>query len=383
MFYGSIDIARSMMGIPYDTGKLRPAEFWALDDVSFELSKGETLGIIGVNGSGKSTLLRLINGIFPPDKGRITFKGRIGALIAVGAGFHPHMTGKENIYLNGTILGMTRNEIDKKLDEIIDFAEIGEFIDAPVNVYSSGMTVRLGFSIAIQSNPDILLLDEILAVGDVGFQLKCFNKIGELKSNQTASILITHNLHQISTFCNKLIVMDKGKVIHNGHVPAGLAIYKHEITSLKSEGEIEKVTTGTHEFIVTKVEFQPPLKNEKIDAQTGTNISFNIEYEALRDFRNVEIDIVIRLPIPSPNDYFQANNHTNEDELHIKKGKGTLSGTVRNINLCNITAYLFIAVWEENRKSILLWWRNIPLEIKGDILSQGWGYYHFTCSNKQ
>ena len=152
MYYGAIDTVRSMLGVAYATDQLRKNEFWALDDICFELRKGEALGIIGANGSGKSTLLRLITGIFPPDKGRIAFKGRIGALIAVGAGFHPYMTGRENIYLNGTILGMTRREIDAKLDAIIDFADIGDFLEAPISTYSSGMRVRLGFAIAVTAS---------------------------------------------------------------------------------------------------------------------------------------------------------------------------------------------------------------------------------------
>ena len=226
MFYGTIDIMRSMLGIPYDTGKLRKDEFWALDDVSFELRKGETLGIIGENGSGKSTLLRLITGIFPPDRGRITFKGRIGALIAVGAGFHPHMTGRENVYLNGTILGMTRKEIDEKFGEIVEFADIGEFIDAPVNTYSSGMRVRLGFSIAVHGNPDILLVDEILSVGDLSFGNKSMRKMAEFREKANALIFISHNLEQVRNLCNRVIVLDHGKILFEGDTHEALVFYE-------------------------------------------------------------------------------------------------------------------------------------------------------------
>jgi lipopolysaccharide transport system ATP-binding protein len=171
MFYGTIDATKSMLGLPIKNADLRKKEFWALQDINFELKQGEKVGVLGANGSGKSTLLRLLNGVFPPDVGKITLNGRIGALIAVGAGFHPHMTGRENIYLNGTILGMTRKEIEKKFNEIVDFAEIGDFIDSPVATYSSGMTVRLGFSIAVHGKVEIMLVDEILAVGDLAFQL--------------------------------------------------------------------------------------------------------------------------------------------------------------------------------------------------------------------
>lgn len=226
MYYGTIDIARSMLGINYDTGKLRKDEFWALDDVSFELKKGETLGIIGENGSGKSTLLRLITGIFPPDKGKISFKGRIGALIAVGAGFHPHMTGLENIYLNGTILGMTRKELDAKMDEIIDFADIGDFLDAPVNTYSSGMRVRLGFAIAVHCEPDILLVDEVLSVGDISFRNKSMRKMAELKEKAKGLIFISHNIEQVRNLCSKVLVIDKGELLFKGDTHEGIVCYE-------------------------------------------------------------------------------------------------------------------------------------------------------------
>lgn len=211
MFYGSLDVARDMFGISRNREKLRPSEFFALENINFELKKGEALGIIGQNGSGKTTLLRIINGIFPPDKGKIQIRGRMSALIAVGAGFHPHMTGRENIYLNGTILGMTRKEIDKKFKEIIDFADIGKFIDAPVSTYSSGMTVRLGFSIAIHSTPEILLADEVLAVGDLNFALKCYRKISEYRDRGGSIILVSHGMQLVRNVCNKVLWIDKGK----------------------------------------------------------------------------------------------------------------------------------------------------------------------------
>ncbi|MCK4325438.1 ABC transporter ATP-binding protein, partial [bacterium] len=163
MLYGTVDIARSTLGLLPHSGQLRVGEFWAVDDVSFELKRGETLGIIGPNGAGKTTVLKMLNGIFMPDKGKIIIKGRVGALIEVGAGFHPMLTGRENIYINGTILGMSKREIDKKFDDIVNFADIGDFIDSPVKHYSSGMYVRLGFAIAIHCEPDILLVDEVLA----------------------------------------------------------------------------------------------------------------------------------------------------------------------------------------------------------------------------
>ncbi len=380
MYYGAIDSARSMMGITYDTEILRKNEFWALEDISFELKKGEVLGIIGVNGSGKSTLLRLTTGIFPPDKGRISFKGRIGALIAVGAGFHPHMTGRENIYLNGTILGMTSREIDEKLDEIIDFAEIGDFLEAPVSTYSSGMRVRLGFAIAINCEPDILLLDEILAVGDVGFQLKCFNKLGELKKKGVASILVTHNLHHISTFCNRAVLLDKGKKIFIGNIDQCFEIYKKYFPHFKSAGEIEKVITGTDEFNIEKVIFVPGLEKNTISLENSDNLKIIISYNALKDFNNLELDCVLRAPIPITTEFFQATNHTYNKTINIKKGKGKLYFTLKNLNLNNFTLYLFFTIWSNNRTDCLFWWRNIPMKFIGNSTFTGMMKYQLEYS---
>lgn len=211
MYYGVIDILKAAIGIIKPSTKLRKDEFWALDGIYFTLNRGETLGIIGVNGSGKTTLLRMISGIYPPTAGKITVHGRVGTLIALGAGFHPHLSGRDNIHLNGVILGMTKSEIDEKIDDIIEFAGLGSFIDSPVATYSSGMTVRLGFSIAINSEPDILLIDEILAVGDINFQKKCLEKIDQLRQNKGV-IFVTHTLSHIYRICDRVLWIEDGKV---------------------------------------------------------------------------------------------------------------------------------------------------------------------------
>ena len=165
MRYGIEDIGRNLLGLRSRSERLRPGEFWALEDVSFEVRRGEAVGIIGPNGSGKTTLLKLLNGIFWPDRGKITVRGRVSVLIELGAGFHSSLTGRENIYINAAILGMTKQETDDRFDAIVDFADIGDFIDTPVKYYSSGMFVRLGFAVAVHCDPDLLLIDEVLAVG--------------------------------------------------------------------------------------------------------------------------------------------------------------------------------------------------------------------------
>jgi len=210
MIYGVRDIALNMFGLRTNSNLLRKGEFWALRNLSFEIKEGETLGIIGPNGSGKSTLLKLINGIFMPDTGRLEIDGTVGALIEVGAGFHPLLSGRENVYVNGAILGMTKREIDEKFDAIIDFADIGDFIDAPVKHYSSGMYVRLGFAIAVHADPDILLVDEVLAVGDINFQVKCFRKIAEFKEQGKTIVMVTHDMTAIQRHTDRVLLLSKG-----------------------------------------------------------------------------------------------------------------------------------------------------------------------------
>jgi lipopolysaccharide transport system ATP-binding protein len=250
MFYGTLDIFRNMFGIPYRLDILRKTEFWVLDGIDFEIKKGESFGLIGANGSGKSTLLRLITGIFPPDQGKIYINGRIGALIAVGAGFHPYMTGRENIFLNGTILGMSKNDIIKNFDSIVNFAEIGDFLDAPVSTYSSGMYVRLGFAIAIHSRPDIMLVDEVLAVGDVKFQRKCLDKIRELRKKGTTFIIVSHNMQNIEGACSKVVLLRHGKQIALGPPKDIVPIYELMLKTGEVPSDpivnINKITNGSY-----------------------------------------------------------------------------------------------------------------------------------------
>ncbi|MCI3937997.1 ABC transporter ATP-binding protein [Chryseobacterium aahli] len=228
--YGALDIIKSTLGIKINKD-LRPKEFWAVKDISFKLRRGECIGLIGHNGAGKSTLLKILNGLYAPDKGQIVMKGKIGALIELGAGFNPILTGRENIYNNASILGFTRKEIEDKLDSIVEFSEIGEFIDMPIQNYSSGMKVRLGFAIAAHLEPDILIIDEVLAVGDLGFVLKCFNKIDELLPN-TAVIFVSHSMPMVSRICNEIILMDHGKVEYYGNeIGKGVQLYYNKFSN--------------------------------------------------------------------------------------------------------------------------------------------------------
>ena len=186
-------------------------EFWALQDVSLEVAAGEMVGVIGRNGAGKSSLLRLAGGIGRPDRGRIVVDGRLGALIDLGAGFHPELTGRENVYMNGVISGLTRRQVSAILDDIVAFAELEDFIDSPVRTYSSGMQLRLAFAVAVHVQPEVLLVDEVLAVGDLGFKRKCLDRIDELRSQGAAILFVTHDLVQAQQICNRVVWLNKGR----------------------------------------------------------------------------------------------------------------------------------------------------------------------------
>lgn len=199
-------------------GEKTSESFTVLDDINFEIRKGETVGIIGPNGSGKSTILKLIAGVMSPTSGKITVKGNISPLIELGAGFHPELTGKENIFLNGSILGLSKKEINKNLDKIIEFSELQEFIDQPVKHYSSGMYMRLAFAVAVHVHPEILIVDEILAVGDSAFQEKCFVRMNEFKKSKEITIIfVSHSMPQVNSFCTRAIYLNHHQIQYNGN----------------------------------------------------------------------------------------------------------------------------------------------------------------------
>ncbi len=203
--------------------------FWALDGINLEVKKGEALGIIGTNGAGKSTLLKLLSRVTAPTEGDIWINGRISSMLEVGTGFHQELTGRENIYMNGAILGMTKKEVDEKIESIIDFSECREFIDTPVKRYSSGMYVKLAFAVASHLDSEILVMDEVLAVGDMKFQKKCLNKMGDVAENEGKTVLyVSHNMATIRKLCNRCIVLNKGRIIFDGEVEKAISMYMNE-----------------------------------------------------------------------------------------------------------------------------------------------------------
>lgn len=361
LLYGLKDLYSNFRGNKEER-HLREKEFWALKNISFEVRRGECLGLIGHNGAGKSTLLKILNGLIKPDAGKVKIKGRVGALIELGAGFNGILTGRENIYNNGAILGFTRREINEKLDQIIDFAEIREFIDMPVQNYSSGMKIRLGFAVAAQMEPDVLLVDEVLAVGDISFQLKCFNRIGELRKKGVAIILVSHNLHQITTFSNRGITLSKGNQLYFGQVEKSIEIYKNSLTDFNSDKEIEKVISGNDWLVVHQVDFTPKLINGVISLEDITELTISIKYEAKKKLENLDVDIILRASIMSGIDFFQAGNKAFKKNIELKKGDGELNITIKDLHMNGVKLYLFIAIFTEDREECIFWWRNVPVK---------------------
>jgi ABC-2 type transport system ATP-binding protein len=263
-------------GVP--TRRRRPrthkADFWALQNVSFNVEEGESLGIIGHNGAGKSTVLKLLSNITTPTKGQITINGRISALLEVGSGFHPELTGRENVYLSGSILGMRRAEISNKLESIIEFAGVRPFIDIPVKRFSSGMFVRLGFSIAAHLDPDILLLDEVLAVGDYAFQEKCKQRIAEMHRQGTTMVFISHDLNAVRSVCQRVLLLQGGEVIAEGLPDDVIRRY----TETAAFHQRPQITDERRMAEVTGVRFYDAVGNRTNGFKTGDGVSVTIDY---------------------------------------------------------------------------------------------------------
>jgi lipopolysaccharide transport system ATP-binding protein len=261
-------------------------EFWALKDVHLAISTGEIVGLIGSNGAGKSTILKLVSRIIRPTSGRIDVSGRVGALLELGAGFHPDLTGRENIYLNGSILGLRRREIKHHLESIIDFSEMSRFIDMPVRNYSSGMLVRLGFAVATSFQPDILLIDEVLAVGDEAFQGKCLQRIGQMRENGITILFVSHNLETVRHLCHRAIWLDRGQVQAEGESNAVIAAYLKQVWGTDNDAATLDQTAnpgrrwGSGEVQITSVRFYAADGKERQVFITGERLIVRADYTA-------------------------------------------------------------------------------------------------------
>jgi lipopolysaccharide transport system ATP-binding protein len=286
LWYGLTDLFLEFFG-KKRTQQLRKKEFWAVKNVSFELKRGQCLGLIGHNGAGKSTLLKMLNGLIKPDEGQIEMYGKVGALIELGAGFNPILTGRENIFINGAVLGFTKKEINNKLNDIIEFSEIGEFIDMPVQSYSSGMKVRLGFAVASQLEPDILIIDEVLAVGDIAFRTKCYNKISQLL-HKTTVIFVSHSMTQISRISNTLLLLEKGLTKYIGNnIDLGLTYY----LSISNENTCNNLSNKNVEifnFKINNIE-----ANNEISIKHNKKVTFNFKLDLKYKSQNLWITLLI------------------------------------------------------------------------------------------
>lgn len=264
-------------------------EFWAIRNVSFEVERGEALGIIGHNGAGKSTILKLLSNITAPTEGEIHITGSLSALIEVGSGFHPELTGRENIYLNGSILGMRRREISRKLDTIVDFAGIKPFLDIPVKRYSSGMYVRLGFSIAAHLEPDILLLDEVLAVGDLAFQAKCLQRIDDLRKSGTTIVFISHDLGAVQRLCDRVILLKQGEIVATGKPATIVHEYQRASTDFSPPQRLGQSISKVAE--TTSLRFHDGTGKESFIFRTGEPLYARLEFIAHQPIEDCVFEI--------------------------------------------------------------------------------------------
>jgi lipopolysaccharide transport system ATP-binding protein len=300
----------------------RSQEFWALRDVSFEVKRGEALGIIGPNGAGKSTILKLLSNITTPTTGEITIGGRLSALIEVGSGFHPELTGRENIYLSGLILGMRRREIGLKLNSIIDFAGVSQFIDTPVKRYSSGMYVRLGFSIAAHLEADILLLDEVLAVGDAAFQAKCLGRVNDLKEEGKTIVFISHDLSSVEKVCDRAVLLERGEITASGSTQDVIKAYINGATKSIGPASSEKQSPEARLAEITSVSFYRGDQLDDSGLYTGYPVTVRVNYTAVE----AVTDVVITLFFFSHGDrvHCQMTTENSGERVSLEPGSGAI-----------------------------------------------------------
>jgi ABC-2 type transport system ATP-binding protein len=327
--------------------RARYDEYWALKDITFDIEKGSTFGIIGPNGSGKSTLLKCLAGILPLDKGHISIDGRVAALLELGAGFHPDLSGIENIFLNGSILGMSRKEMQNSIDEIIEFADLGEFINTPVKNYSSGMVVRLGFSVAINVNPEILLIDEVLAVGDASFQRKCLEKIEDFRTGGKTVVIVSHGTSDIANLCDQVAWIQKGKLERIGDPYDVISEYMGDSRTLRknAEGEIGK-RWGEGGIEIERVELLNGNGEEKQTFHTSDRMTIRIHCQStLADTHSV---ISMRISNLHGTDLWGTSTKSNGFDLTIPKGESSVDLVIEKLSLLEETYDISLAVTDSS-----------------------------------
>ena len=307
-------------------------EFWALRDVSFEVERGQALGIIGHNGAGKSTILKLLYNITTPTRGEITIRGRLSALVEIASGFHPELTGRQNVYLNGSLLGMRRSEITRKFDSIVEFSEIPAFIDTPVKRYSTGMYLRLGFAIAAHLEPDILLLDEILAVGDAAFQAKCIARITELKKAGKTIVFVSHNLGAIESLCDRVLLIRQGQIVKDGLPRETIADYERLLTSLPAmAADTLRSVEASPKAEVVAIVFFDSEGRRKTMFSTGDALRAVVEYVAHERIADAAIEVYFYSAFGNLHTHFSTES--GGERIDLEPGRGTVEFFCPHISL--------------------------------------------------
>ena len=331
-------LQESLLSLPKRVfGRKQTSEtFWALKDVSFEIKQGERLGIIGRNGAGKSTLLKLLSKITEPTKGQATIKGRVASLLEVGTGFHPELTGRENIFMNGAILGMSRNEIKSKFDEIVAFAEVEQFLDTPVKRYSSGMYVRLAFAVAAHLDSEILLIDEVLAVGDVEFQKKCLGKMEEVTSGGRTILVVSHNMSTILGLTSRCLLLSKGALVKQGPAREVIGTYQKVITSGSLDNtdlkDHDRYGTGAGRFLSIAMKAMDREGNNLDMPLTGCDLLFEIVVEAIEDIKSANVALILYDDLG--NRIVDANTLLKGECITIRAGKeAKVTFRLKNVRL--------------------------------------------------
>lgn len=325
-------------------------DFWALDDVTFEIPKGSTFGIIGENGSGKSTMLKCIANILQPDKGKITRDGRMAALLELGSGFHPELSGRDNVYLNGSILGLSRKEIDKAFDSIVDFSGIEQFIDNPVKNYSSGMYVRLGFSIAIHVEPEILLVDEILAVGDAAFQRKCVEKFTELRKSGRTVVMVSHSMGSLKDMCDHVVWLRHGKVVNQGKAIEVVDEYLSDTTEDRLISDTYNPSVkqvGSGEILITDVALLNDAGRQTTKYHVGEPFRLRMEYRCTKPVQ----DVVFGMSVKTLEGVKVWGNHTRDQGMQFSSlsGEGVIELVADRLLLNSGTYDLWVNITDESR----------------------------------
>lgn len=345
---------------------LRADEFWANQGISFELCRGDCLGLIGHNGAGKTTLLKMLNGLIKPDSGRITMRGRVGALIALGAGFNPILTGRENVYIAGSVYGLTKEEIDERYEQIVDFAELKDFMGTPVQNYSSGMQVRLGFAVALAMNPDILLLDEVLAVGDVAFQVKCFNALSRMRKNGIPFILVSHNMNNISRYCTKVIYLEHGKTKFYGDVSEGVNRFLQDMSGssgVSGFGPDWTQVNGSGQIVLTHGEFRDEVGVKTKSISVGGKFYLVLSYQnKTANMGNLVLNFTIRngaeqlFAFSSIRGPFRSvfSRCPDKGEIHIR-----LPGLLSAVD----SLEFYVSLMDSQSKEIYDWKRGLKLDL--------------------